>query len=151
MIRYDPDVHHRRSIRLKGYDYSQEGVYYVTLCTQGRECLFGEVSGEEMWLNDAGRVIRSTWEELPQRFQSVDLDLFVVMPNHLHGILMIVDGPCVRDEPCARPSGGSEPKVREQGRGPGNRTQSVSRSRAALFRENSRSADRDRVCSKRSC
>lgn len=84
------DRHYRRSIRLKGYDYSQAGAYSVTIVAQDRACLFGEVVGGEMWLNDAGGMIARAWETLPNRFPSVQLDTFVVMPNHMHGIIVTV-------------------------------------------------------------
>jgi putative transposase len=88
---YDPNRHHRRSIRLKGYDYSQAGAYFITLCTQDRACLFGKVVNGEMRLNDAGRMVLAEWHRLPERFPQVVLDAFVVMPNHVHGILVITD------------------------------------------------------------
>lgn len=81
----------RRSIRLKGYDYAQPGAYFVTICTQNRERLFGEIVGDEMQMNDAGRLVRSRWQELPARFPSVNLDTFVVMPNHLHAVIVLGD------------------------------------------------------------
>jgi putative transposase len=90
-MKYDPTRHHRRSIRLKGYDYSRPGAYFITLCTQDRFCLFGEVVDGEMRLNDPGRLVRTEWEMLPRRFPNVELDAFVVMPNHLHGIIVIID------------------------------------------------------------
>lgn len=88
---YDPNRHHRRSIRLKGYDYSQAGAYFITLCTQDRACLFGKVVNGEMRLNDAGRMVLAEWNRLPERFPHLVLDAFVVMPNHVHGILVITD------------------------------------------------------------
>ena len=87
---FDPDKHHRSSIRLKGYDYSQAGAYFVIVCTEGRQCLFGDVIDERMKLNEAGRMVQQTWENLPTRFSSVTLDTFMVMPNHVHGIIAIV-------------------------------------------------------------
>ena len=90
-MKYDPARHHRRSIRLKGYDYTQAGAYFVTICTQHRECLWGDVIGDEMQLNDAGQMVKTNWDQLPQRFPTVELDEYVVMPNHLHGILVIVE------------------------------------------------------------
>jgi putative transposase len=68
---YDPNRHHRRSIRLKGYDYSQAGAYFITLCTQDRACLFGKVVNGEMRLNDAGRMVLAEWNRLPERFPQV--------------------------------------------------------------------------------
>jgi len=90
-MRFDPERHRRRSMRLKGYDYSQAGAYFVTICTQGRACLFGEVVDGEMRLNDAGRMVVAEWERLPALFPNVVLDAFVVMPNHIHGIVILTD------------------------------------------------------------
>jgi putative transposase len=90
-MRYDPEKHRRRSMRLKGYDYSQAGAYFVTICTQGRACLFGEVIDGEMRLNDAGRMVVAEWERLPALFPNVVLDAFVVMPNHIHGIVILTN------------------------------------------------------------
>jgi REP element-mobilizing transposase RayT len=88
---YNPEKHHRRSIRLRDYDYSQAGVYFITLCTQNRKCLFGEISDGQMVLNDAGRVADKCWCDIPVHFPRVELDEWVIMPNHVHGILFIVD------------------------------------------------------------
>jgi len=85
-------VHHRRSIRLKGYDYSQAGAYFVTICTQDRICLFGEVADDRMRLNGAGEMAVSLWQQLPTRFPDIEIDAFIVMPNHLHGIIVLPDG-----------------------------------------------------------
>ncbi|MDP6550045.1 MAG: transposase [Dehalococcoidia bacterium] len=85
---YDSDIHHRRSIRLSGFDYAGPGAYFVTICTQGRVCLFGEVTDDEVFPNDAGRMVQSVWDALPVRFPGVSIDAFVVMPNHTHGILV---------------------------------------------------------------
>ncbi len=68
-MRYNPGKHHRRSIRLRRYDYAQAGAYYVTFCTHNRECLFGDVADGEMRLNDAGRMVLQVWEEMPERFR----------------------------------------------------------------------------------
>jgi REP element-mobilizing transposase RayT len=92
---FGPKRHNRRSIRLCGYDYAQAGAYFVTIVTQGRECLFGQVVGGEMRLNDAGRMMWDEWKALGQRFPSVELDEFVVMPNHIHGIVRIVEASVV--------------------------------------------------------
>lgn len=83
--------HHRRSIRLKGYDYSRSGAYFVTICTHERSCLFGVVVGGDMRLNDAGRIAEQCWRDIPAHFPHVQLDAFVIMPNHVHGVLWIVD------------------------------------------------------------
>ncbi|MGD9486401.1 MAG: transposase [Calditrichaceae bacterium] len=88
---YHPEIHHRRSIRLREYDYSQSGAYFVTMCAQNRECLFGEITDGKMILNDAGRVVEQCWNDITIHFPHVELDEFVIMPNHVHGILIITD------------------------------------------------------------
>jgi REP element-mobilizing transposase RayT len=95
------DHHHRRSLRLRGYDYSRAGLYFVTICVEGGECLFGSIVDDAMQLNDAGQMVWRVWEDLPGRFLSVTLDAAVVMPNHFHGIVSIVGAPLVG----ARPAG----------------------------------------------
>lgn len=79
----------RHSIRLKGYDYSSNGVYYVTICTQGQEMLFGNILNKEMVLNKMGEIVELIWESLPQH-HPIDLGTFQIMPNHVHMIIMIV-------------------------------------------------------------
>ena len=88
-MKYDPDIHHRRSIRLRGYDYSSAGAYFVTICTQGREYLFGDIADGAMHLNGAGRMVAEWWLKLPDKFPGVMLDEYVIMPNHFHGIIVI--------------------------------------------------------------
>lgn len=88
-MKYDPKIHHRRSIRLKGYDYSQAGAYFITICTNDRKCLFGEIINGEMILNDYGKIANDEWEKLPQRFPNFELDVFQIMPNHMHGIVLL--------------------------------------------------------------
>jgi putative transposase len=92
-MKYDPEKHHRRSIRLKGYDYTQPGAYLVTICTKDRLCLFGEVVDGEMRLNPWGEIVREEWLKTAQIRPYVRLheDEFVVMPNHVHGIIWIMD------------------------------------------------------------
>jgi REP element-mobilizing transposase RayT len=82
---------HRRSIRLQGFDYSQTGAYFVTICTRERACIFGEVIDGEMRLNNAGDVVDQCWLAIPRHFPDVDLDAYVVMPNHVHGIVVMTD------------------------------------------------------------
>ena len=89
-MNYDPARHHRRSIRLPAYDYAQRGAYFVTVCTQNRECAFGEVVDGEMVLNEPGRMVETAWRELPQHYPGDEVDTLVVMPNHVHGIIMLV-------------------------------------------------------------
>ena len=88
---YNPDIHHRRSIRLKGYDYSQEGLYFVTICVQNRHCLFGRIADKEMILNEYGKIAYDEWFKTPNIRSNVQLDAFVVMPNHIHGIIVITN------------------------------------------------------------
>jgi REP element-mobilizing transposase RayT len=96
---YNPDLHHRHSIRLKGYDYSKAGAYFVTICTKNRECLFGEIVKEGMVLNDAGRMVEKWWLEVPKKFSLVETDEHVIMPNHFHGIIIISVGATLRGRP----------------------------------------------------
>lgn len=98
---FNPAIHHRRSLRLKGYDYSLAGAYFVTICTKDRACVFGEVVEGEMRLNEAGRMVEQCWQSIPEHFALVELDAFVVMPNHIHGIVVLVGAGLVpaRDVP----------------------------------------------------
>jgi REP element-mobilizing transposase RayT len=79
----------RRSPRLKDYDYSQDGGYFVTICTQNRVCLFGDVADGVMRLNDAGKMVVVYWEEATRKFPGLILDAAIVMPNHMHGIIFL--------------------------------------------------------------
>ncbi|MDP2143893.1 MAG: transposase [Gallionella sp.] len=88
---FDPCIHHRRSIRLRGYDYSQAGAYFVTLCAHERACLFGAVDGDVVRLNEAGHLVQRLWDQLPEYFSGIELDAFVVMPNHVHGVVVLND------------------------------------------------------------
>ena len=96
-MKYNPDIHHRRSMRLQGYDYSSPGAYFVTICTQNRECLFGEIVARKMVLNDAGKIVADEWIKTGDIRDEIELDAWVVMPNHFHGIVMIRRG----DRPVA--------------------------------------------------
>lgn len=89
---FDPERYHRRTIRLQGYDYAQDGSYFVTICTFDRGCLFGDVLDGEMHLTPFGVVIQRHWENLPQHYPAIALDVFVVMPNHVHGIVILGGG-----------------------------------------------------------
>lgn len=91
MTKFDPQKHHRRSIRLKRYDYSQEGAYYVTIVTWRREFLFGDIVNQEMMLSPYGEIAQKWWEEIPVHFLNVETGAFVIMPNHVHGIIYILD------------------------------------------------------------
>ena len=89
---YNRKQYHRRSIRLPGYDYTQPGAYYITICTYQKQCWFGDVVNGIMHCNQLGHIAHSFWLALPCRFPHIQLEAFVIMPNHLHGILMILDG-----------------------------------------------------------
>ena len=88
-MKYDPDIHKRRSIRLEGYDYSQPGVYFVTVLYTNRLPLFGGIVANGMILNLAGKMIDRWWNELKHNFRNIELDQYVVMPDHFHGIIQI--------------------------------------------------------------
>ncbi len=81
----------RRSIRLREYDYSSPGAYFVTICTHNRECIFGEIVGQQMNLSPFGEIVNKYWSDLPNHYHGVNLDEIRVMPNHLHGIILIID------------------------------------------------------------
>ena len=89
MHKYNKTRHNRQSTRLRGYDYSRNGAYFVTLCTYQRECVLGEIVRGEMRLNEIGQAVLETWQQLPRYFPNIRLDEFVVMPNHVHGIVII--------------------------------------------------------------
>jgi putative transposase len=86
---YDSEKHHRRSIRLKGYDYTRSGAYFITIVTQNRACLFGAVVEGRMRLNPLGQIVQECWLAIPDHFPHALLDEFVIMPNHLHGIIVL--------------------------------------------------------------
>ena len=88
-MNYDSELHHRHSIRLKGYDYSQAGAYFITICTCERICLFGKIEHGQMILNDVGIIAYNKWWKTTELRKNVELDAFVVMPNHIHGIITI--------------------------------------------------------------
>ncbi len=112
-MEYDPGRHHRRSIRLADFDYSQEGVYFVTICTHERECLFGEIHEGEMQLNDIGLAVHNEWLKSAGIRREIHLDMFVVMPNHIHGIVFII-----QDIPTLVGATGGRPPICERHRRP---------------------------------
>lgn len=87
---YNPQEHHRRSIRLKGYDYRQPGLYFLTLYCHKGQCLFGHIKDGEMILNPAGKIAHDCWQAIPNHFPHAALHAFIIMPNHMHGIIEIV-------------------------------------------------------------
>jgi len=94
-MRYDPEKHHRRTTRLQGYDYSQPGAYFVTLVTVGRACLFGSAPQGEMHFTESGAIVAKEWKSLASRYPNVQPDEWVVMPNHLHRTVVIVESDAV--------------------------------------------------------
>lgn len=86
---FNPERYHRRSIRLRDYDYTNAGAYFVTVCTHGRQYLLGEITDGVMSLSRAGRIVQTCWYSLPKRFTHVSLDAFVIMPNHIHGVVLL--------------------------------------------------------------
>jgi putative transposase len=90
-MKFDPQKYHRRSIRLKGYDYAQAGAYFITIVTYQRDRLFGDIANERMRLNQFGQIADECWQAIPEHFSNVELGTYLVMPNHVHGIIVIHD------------------------------------------------------------
>jgi len=84
-----PQKHHRRSIRLRNYDYSQVGAYFITVCTKNRECFFGEIENGEITLNEYGMIVEKEWLRTEKMRSNIQMDKYIVMPNHFHGIIII--------------------------------------------------------------
>lgn len=100
---------HRRNLRLPEFDYSQPGAYFVTIVTQDRKLLFGEVLNKEMILNEAGRMVTEIWRAIPEHFSNVELGEFVVMPNHIHGIITITNLGTTHASPLPKLTNGPKP------------------------------------------
>jgi putative transposase len=83
------NTNHRKNLRLSNFDYAQNGAYFITIVTEGRMCLFGEVVNGEMVLNEVGLIVQKAWDEIPNHFPNVTCDTYVIMPNHIHGIIVI--------------------------------------------------------------
>jgi putative transposase len=90
-MKYNPLLHQRRSIRLAGYNYTQHGEYFVTILTHERECMLGSIENEEVMLTEIGKIVNEEWLRTPAVRKNVELDEFVIMPNHVHGIIIIQD------------------------------------------------------------
>lgn len=86
---YNPSLHHRRSIRLKNYDYAGKGLYFITLCTADRKNLFGRIINGELFLNPLGKIAKEEWAKTPEIRNNITLGEFIIMPNHMHGIISI--------------------------------------------------------------
>jgi putative transposase len=109
LARTMPDIEGRHSIRLTGYDYSQPGYYFVTICTQGRRPILGSVINGNLKLNWMGEMVMDVWMQIPRRYPGIDVDLGVVMPNHVHGIVIVGAGSHARPPTGhgGRPQGGA--------------------------------------------
>ncbi|MBN2107361.1 MAG: transposase [Deltaproteobacteria bacterium] len=88
---YTAEIHHRRSIRLQGYDYAGAGAYFVTICAHDHNSLFGEIVDGKIVLNNMGQVVLACWNDLPHHYKNLELDFFTIMPNHVHGIMALLD------------------------------------------------------------
>lgn len=88
-MKYDSNIHQRKSIRLKQHNYSHAGAYFITICTHNREHLFGEIMDGKMMINQYGKIVIDCWHDLSNHYKNVSLDDFVVMPDHIHGIFII--------------------------------------------------------------
>jgi putative transposase len=94
-MKYNPFLHHRHSIRMKGYDYSNGGIYFITICVKDRICLFGDIVKGKLTLNNAGMMVENEWIKIPNRFPGVQLHQYVIMPNHFHAIMVKTVGDIV--------------------------------------------------------
>lgn len=115
-MKYNPDIHHRRSIRLRGCDYTSGGAYFVTANTHARECLFGQIVDSDLRLSEYGKIALECWLDIPNHCPQADLDAFIVMPNHIHGILVLDDDPANSSDAPAqerfgKPVAGSLPTI----------------------------------------
>lgn len=88
-MRFDPQIHHRRSIRLPGYNYAQPGAYFVTICVHERACLLGVVNNGIVTLSRYGSIVERDWQNIQRHFPGVGLDVVTIMPNHIHGVLHV--------------------------------------------------------------
>ena len=103
----DAPKRQRRSIRLQGYDYTRQGAYFVTICTRNRECLLGDIVEGRMHLSEAGRLAQAVWEDLPHHYPHVQIDVWVIMPNHMHGIIILTEAQTTEDDVQS----GADPKI----------------------------------------
>ena len=105
-MKYQPDIHHRRSLRLKDYDYSRPEAYFVTICTMNRECKLCEIIDNKIHFNTICEMVEKWWLRIPEKFPEIIQDKYVIMPNHIHGIIINVGAdPCVCPVKIAAPIG----------------------------------------------
>lgn len=119
---YNSNIRHRRSIRLKGYDYSQAGLYFITICCADRICRFGKIENGKMILNEYGQIAHNEWMKTPELRSQTELDAFIVIPNHIHGILKINDigrdvSNTLKDGSLIIQKGDCNPPIMQQGDG----------------------------------
>ncbi|WP_035258711.1 transposase [Desulfatirhabdium butyrativorans] len=114
-MKFDPAIHHRRSIRLHGYDYSKKGAYFITTCTHHQECLFGEIVDGEMRLNDVGKIVADEWMKTATIRHEIELDNWMVMPNHFHAIFLITNSVSMSKGRGDRPVAPTGPQPRSVG------------------------------------
>ena len=95
---FNPFIHHRKSIRLKDYDYSMSGLYFITICCNDRMCIFGEIINGDITLNNLGNSAKECWLEIPDHFPNAILHEFIIMPNHVHGIIELINLDSVKSE-----------------------------------------------------
>jgi REP-associated tyrosine transposase len=110
-MKYDPNVHRRRSVRLRDYDYASAGVYFVTVCTRERLCVLGSIKDGVVVLTDQGRIVQETMLSLGNRFAGLELDAFVIMPNHVHLVVGLVGAQFIA--PDGRSDGSRRPALGE--------------------------------------
>ena len=96
---HNSEKHNRQSIRLKDFDYSQAGAYFITICTHNRECILSDIVNDEMQLNEYGKIVKTSWIALPHRYPNMELDTFMIMPNHVHAIVVIPDVGVIHELP----------------------------------------------------
>ena len=101
-MKYNPKIHHRRSIRLQNYDYSQAGAYFVTICIHNRECLLGKIDKDAIVLSEYGQIVQDKWLDLINHIDGIELGEYVIMPNHFHGII-IIDSVGAGSKPAHKP------------------------------------------------
>ncbi|MEY8767281.1 transposase [Francisella philomiragia] len=115
----------RKKLRLKNYDYSSDGAYFVTICVNNRECLFGDIVGDEMILNDAGLMLQNCYLELQNKFENMQCGEFVVMPNHFHCVIHLYNKINVGANPCSCTNEGAAQKRADIESAPTNNTVGV--------------------------
>jgi REP element-mobilizing transposase RayT len=109
-MKFDPQIHHRQSLRWRGYDYASEGAYFLTICTQGRICLLSKIEKGIILPGEIGGMIESAWLDLPLRFPTIGLDYYAIMPNHFHGIIFLNDsGADTRPAPTSNSGADTRP------------------------------------------